>query len=265
VADRRVAAVIGSPVAHSLSPAIHNAAFAATGLDWTFVALEVGEGDVPAAIAGVRALGIAGLSVTMPHKAAVAATVDRLTPDAAALRAVNCVYRDGEALVGDNTDGGGFLWSLERAGVSVAGGRVCVLGAGGAARAIVRAVAGAGAAEVVVINRSADRGQAASALAGRTGRSGVMADVATADIVVNATPVGMGGDPGSPAAVTAGQVAVDLVYHPAITPFLAGAAAAGATTVGGIGMLVGQAGLAFERWTGERAPYAVMEAAVQTR
>lgn len=260
---RVVAAVIGSPVAHSRSPAIHQAAFDALGLDWTYVAFDVPVGGVAAAIGGMRALGLGGLSVTMPHKAAVAACVDRLTPDAAALGAVNCVYRDGDELVGDNTDGGGFLWSLEQAAVTVAGQRVCVLGAGGAARAVIRAVAGAGSSEVVVVNRSAERAATAALLAGSVGRVGTDADVAAAAVVINATPVGMGGDPGSPATVTAGQVAVDLVYHPPVTPFLAAAAAAGATTVGGIGMLVGQAALAFERWTGVAAPYAVMEAAVR--
>ncbi|HEY1116890.1 MAG TPA: hypothetical protein VGE43_04250 [Acidimicrobiales bacterium] len=125
-----LAGVIGWPVRHSRSPAIHNAAYRALGLDWVYVALPVPPGEVPAALGGMRALGIEGLSVTLPHKAAVAAEVDVLAADAAALGAVNSVRRDGDRLVGDNTDGGGFVDSLLDAGVDPAGRRCVVLGAG---------------------------------------------------------------------------------------------------------------------------------------
>ena len=123
--ETRLAAVIGWPVRHSRSPAIHNAAFAATGLDWTYLALPVRPGAAAAAVAGMGALGIEGLSVTMPHKAPVAAGLDHLTDDATALGAVNCVFRDGDRLVGDNTDGGGFVDSLRLdEGIEIAGRRV---------------------------------------------------------------------------------------------------------------------------------------------
>src|SRR5262245_21568753 len=130
----RVAGVIGSPVRHSLSPAMHNAAFADAGLDWRFVAFDVADGEAGQALDGMRALGIDGLSVTMPHKQAVARAVDVLSPAARALDAVNCVARlDDGRLEGLNTDGAGFVASLRDAGINPAGMAVAVLGAGGAA------------------------------------------------------------------------------------------------------------------------------------
>lgn len=262
----RVAAVIGSPVEHSLSPVIHNAAFDALGLDWRYFALAVPPGQAADAVAAMRALRLGGMSVTMPHKDAVAAAVDEVVPGAAALGAVNCVSWRGTVLVGDNTDGAGFLDALRRdEGVDPAGRRALVLGAGGAARAVVHALAGAGAAEVVVANRTADRGAAAAALAGPVGRTGGPADAAGCDLVVNATSVGLaGGDtrpPIDPARLGPGQLVVDLVYEPATTPLLTAARAQGAVAVNGLGMLIHQAAHAFRRWTGEDPPLAVMSAA----
>ncbi|HKY16103.1 MAG TPA: shikimate dehydrogenase, partial [Microthrixaceae bacterium] len=179
---------------HSLSPAIHQAAFAATGLDWTFVAFEVPPESLDAAIEGMRALGIAGLSVTMPHKEAVVDLVDELSPAARELGAVNCVADVDGRLVGHNTDGDGLMAALDAEGVDVAGRRVVVLGAGGAARAVVRSLALRGAEQVVVVNRSADRAARAAALAGEAGAVGGVESLSSADVVVNATPVGMGED-----------------------------------------------------------------------
>ncbi|MEZ5141883.1 MAG: hypothetical protein R2726_05105 [Acidimicrobiales bacterium] len=171
----RLAAVIGHPIRHSLSPMLCNAAFRAAGLDWVFVAFDVLEGRAPAALDAARALGLGGLSVTMPHKQAVAGAVDRLTDEARALDAANCVVPEGDTLVGHNTDGAGFLRSLAAdAGIEPAGRRCAVLGAGGAARAIVAALGRAGAAEVVVVNRTATRGEHAATLAGEVGRTGVL-------------------------------------------------------------------------------------------
>ena len=141
----RLAAVIGSPVAHSLSPAIHRAAFAAAGINWSYVAFDVADGDAGAALDAMRTLGIAGLSVTMPHKTAVAELVDRLDPAARSLHSVNTVSWDGDSLVGSSTDGAGFVSSLADAGVDVAGARVAIIGAGGAARSLVDAMARASA------------------------------------------------------------------------------------------------------------------------
>jgi len=268
VGSTRVAAVIGSPVGHSLSPVLHNAAFEALGLDWVFVALEVAPGRAVEAVSAMRNLGLAGLSVTMPHKSDCAAAVDRLMPAAAELGAVNCVVCDGPDLVGHNTDGDGFLDALRLdLGVEPVGRRVVVIGAGGAARAVIRALAGAGAADVAVLNRTAARAEEAARLAGAVGRVGADEDVASADLVVNATPVGMG-EPGPDAlpvpadALHDGQVVADLVYQPLVTPLLRAATACGATTLNGVGMLLHQASRAFQLWTGEPAPIEVMRRAM---
>jgi shikimate dehydrogenase len=273
-ATTRLAAVIGMPIRHSLSPVIHNAAFRALDLDWVFAALPVAEGSAAVALAGMKALGIDGLSVTMPHKQDVADAVDRLTDDARALRAVNCVVRDGDELVGHNTDGPGFLAGLHAAAEFAPAGRSCVvLGAGGAARAVVLALARAGAAEVTVVNRTASRAEAAAALAGPAGAVGDVDAIRTADLVVNATSVGMGaevGDVDGPAPFDTdllheGQVVAELVVHPVDTPLLLRAAARDAVPVGGIGMLVHQAAIAFTLWTGVEAPVEVMTEAAEAR
>lgn len=257
---------MGDPVTHSLSPLLHNTAFAELGLDWISVGFPVPAGSAEQALVGLRALGLAGISVTMPHKAEVAARVDERTGVAEMLGAVNCVIRVGDRLVGDNTDGYGFLASLARAaGFDPRHRRCLVIGAGGAARAVVLALAEADAAEVVVVNRTAARAEAAAALAGAVGRVGSPADAAGVDLVVQATPAGLKGSISEKVApvvvaglLTPGQVAVDLVYHPLETPWLAGARAQGATVVGGLGMLVHQAAAQIEAWTGRSAPVEAM-------
>ena len=262
----QVAAVIGHPVQQSLSPALHNAAFAASGLDWHYVAFDVAPGAAGAALDAMRTLGIAGLSVTMPHKEDVAAAVDVLAPSAAALRSVNTVGReDSGRLVGHSTDGEGFVASLAAAGVGVAGARVVVLGAGGAARSVVDALGRAGADDIAIVNRTVGKAADAAALT-PTGRVGSVDDVPTATIVVNATSVGMGTAalPLDPALLRSGQVVADLVYHPLETALLAAARAAGCTPVDGLGMLVHQAVLQQEIWTGTRPDPSVMRAAAES-
>lgn len=269
-ATTTVVATIGDPIRHSLSPALHQAAFEALDIDWVSVAFEVPAGGGADAIAGMRALGLAGLSVTMPHKSDVARAVDELTPEAERLGAVNCVWRRGEVLIGDSTDGQGFLAALVRgAGFLPEGKRCVVLGAGGAARAVVDALAWAGASEVAVINRTQSRAEDAASLAREVGRVGSASDVAGADLVVQATPVGMAGARSNdlllfdPDSLHAGQVVSDLVYHPARTLLLEEASRRGATAVNGLGMLVHQAALALERWTRKTAPLEEMWRAVQ--
>jgi shikimate dehydrogenase len=268
----RGAGVIGLPVRHSLSPTIFNAAFEACGLDWAYLAFEVPEGAAGLAMGGVRALGLEGVSVTMPHKTAVIDALDELSEAAADLGAVNCVTRRGTALVGDNTDGDGLIDALRvDEGVDVAGRTCGVVGAGGAGRAVARALGHAGAAAVIVANRSPDAGARAAALAGPAGRIGSAHEVAEAEIVVNATPLGMGvvvttsGEPEplplDPGLLGSGQLLVDLIYHPAETPLLAAARERGVRSINGLGMLIHQAGHAFRSWTGEDAPLAAMSAA----
>ena len=261
----RLAGVIGHPIRHSLSPVLHNAAFAALELDWAFVAFDVAPGQGGAAVEGMRALGIEGLSVTMPHKADAAAAVDELAPHAVTLGSVNTVVRRGNTLVGENTDGAGFINALRLdEGFDPAGRKCVVFGAGGAARAVVLALADAGASEVIVVNRTPDRAAVAAALAPAVARVGVEADAASADLVVNATPVGMTGDAGVPldaSLLHGGQLVVDLVYIPAVTPLVSAARERGATAVNGLGMLIHQAALAIQHWTGLDAPLEAMSAA----
>ena len=262
----RVAAVIGSPVRHSLSPAMHNAAFEQLGVDWVYTAFDVTHGRAQAAVDAMRTLGLGGLSVTMPHKEGIARAVDSLDAAAAALRSVNTVVPQADgSLKGYSTDGAGFVASLAAAGVGVDGRNVCVLGAGGAARAIIDALGRAGAARIAVLNRTFSTAQEAVHLAGAVGAIGVAHDVRDADIVVNATSIGMGSNdlPCDPAALRAGQVVADVVYHPRDTALLRAARAAGATAIDGLGMLVQQAALQQQLWHGHLPDVAVMAAAAE--
>jgi len=262
----RLAAVIGSPVRHSLSPAIHNAAYEASGLDWVYVALEVPPGRAAEALTGVRALGIAGLSVTMPHKDDVYALVDDRSPAAATMRAVNCVQLLDGRLVGHNTDGDGFVDSLRLdAGIDPSGLSVAVVGAGGAARSVVEALARSGASDIAVVNRTPSRAAEAAALAAGRGRVGDLEDVCAARLVINATSVGLGTDELSidRDLIQRGQVVADLVYHPLETALLRAAAERGARTVDGLGMLVHQAARQFTLWTGVEAPVGEMRRAAE--
>lgn len=259
----RLAAVIGAPVTHSLSPALHNAAFEAAGLDWRFVAFEVAPGAALGALAAMRTLGIRGLAVTMPHKADIAAAVDRLDDAAATLRSVNTVVLepDGTTL-GLSTDGDGFVESIRAEGIVVARRRVVVIGAGGAARSIVDALGRAGAADIAIVNRTAASAESAAELA-PVARTGGHDDIAAAEILVNATSIGMGTDelPVPAELLHPGLVVADIVYHPLETALLGAARVAGATVVDGLGMLVHQAALQQERWTGQRPDPSVMRSA----
>lgn len=251
-------AVVGDPIAHSLSPAIHNAAFESAGLDWVMVALRVDRSRGASIIPAFRTLDLVGLAVTAPHKQAVAHGVDRLDPAAGALDSVNTVYRQGESVAGTSTDGDGFVAGLAEAEVDLAGRSVAVLGAGGAARSVIDALARAGVGRIAVINRTPENAVIAARLTPCA--SAVAADdaaeaVADADLVVNATTVGMGTAAIDQMPVAADllrrdHVVADLVYHPLETALLRSARAAGAHCVDGLGMLVHQAALQQRLWTG---------------
>lgn len=274
-ATTAVLGVIGDPVRGSLSPVLHNAALSEMGLDWVYVAFPVAAVDGPRAVEAARVLGVVGLSVTMPHKRAVMAGLDRLTAVATRLGAVNTVFVRERTMIGDSTDGLGFIDALrveER--WDPAGRRCVVLGTGGAARAVTLALAEAGAAEVVVVGRNLDAAAAAAALAGRRGRVGPVAESGAADLVVNATPVGMSRPLGTPQTgggalplaldadlLGSGQLVVDLIYAPPVTPLLAAAGRRGARAVNGFGMLLHQAGRQLAAWTGREPPLETMAAA----
>ncbi len=264
-----VAGIIGWPVDLSLSPAIHNAAFDAAGLDWVYVAFPVPPGEAGRAVGSMRALGIRGLNVTMPHKRDVIDAVDELSPQAERAGAVNTIVSAGGRLVGENTDGPGFVRFLVRdAGVDPAGARCLVLGAGGAARAIAIAMSDAGA-SVTVAARRHEQAEEVAALA-KDARA-VPFDIATigselgaVNLIVNATPLGRENErlPFDLGRLGERHVVVDLIYHPETTPLVRTARAQGASAFNGLGMLLHQAALSFEAWTGVEAPIEAMRAAL---
>ena len=265
-----VVGVIGYPVAHSMSPLLHNTAFNELGLDWVSLGFPVVPGHAAVALAGARALGVRGLSVTMPHKEEAATAADDLAAEASRLGVVNCLVAVDGGWRGENTDGAGFVNALAHGDRFLPSGARClVVGAGGAARAVIAALGDAGAAEVVVVNRTAERARTAALLAGAAGRVGEAGEAGGCDLVVNATPAGMGDVvdgpaswPVDPVLLRSGQVVVDLVYHPLVTPWLAAAAKQGAITCNGLGMLVHQAALQIGRWTGQTPPVEAMWRAV---
>lgn len=248
----RVAGIIGHPVSHSLSPLMHNAAFAALGLDWVYVPFPVEPGRLPQAVAGLRALGVAGFNVTIPHKVAILPLLDRISPEAELIGAVNTVaLRDG-LLTGFNTDGIGLVAALSaQLGFDAAGRSVLLLGAGGAARSAVVALAGAGAARLELANRSAHKGRdLIDSLKGRLTGTALAAHplerladpgyLSGFDLVVNTTSVGMAGDavPGLELSLLDSGCAVyDMVYAPPVTPLLARARELGLAAANGLGKI----------------------------
>lgn len=273
-AATRLAAVIGAPVAHSLSPALHNAAFAAAGIDAVFLAMHVAPADLAAAVAGFRALGLLGASVTVPHKERVVELCDRVVAPADVIGAVNCLAfeRRGQRvdIIGHNTDAHGFVAALGHdLGVDPHGARVVLLGAGGAARAVYAGLAGAGAEIHTIIARRPDSAAWAPGGAARPWTAEHLDQALTrCDLLVDCTSLGLDADreARAPAPVPVHvlpdhAVVASLIYHrePAL---LGQARARGLTVLGGAGMLVHQGARAFELWTGIEAPVAVMRTAL---
>lgn len=255
-----LAGVMGWPVEHSRSPQIHTAAAHALGIDLSYVRFPVPPGEGAHAARAMIPLGIRGLSVTMPHKETVIEACDELTDSARRLRAVNHLTNEDGRILGNNTDGAGFVAGFEFVtGSSVRGKDVVVFGTGGAARAIIDGCEHAGASSVGVIGRSPDRAGDAASTSPIAAVVGVEA-LSRADIAINATPLGMAGTN------TAGQIpfdarvlqptaaVVDIVYSPLETPLLADARSRGLVVVDGLAMLAGQAAEQFHRWTGVQPP-----------
>lgn len=275
-ASTRVYGVIGWPVGHSLSPRMQNAALRAAGLDAVYVAFPVAPGDLRRALEGLRAAGVAGVNLTVPHKEEAARIATSLTPEAKRAGAVNTIaFRDG-GIEGHNTDGLGFLRAAERLVGSLAGRRVLLLGAGGAGRGVAAALVAAGAG-VRIANRTLDKAAGLArdlalpeAAAVPWESSALAAAAADCTLVVNASSAGMGGKGEIPfdfsafvgAAVR--PAVVDLVYSPLETAFLRDARAAGLLTQDGLAMLAGQGELAFEFWHRQPAPRGVMESTLRS-
>jgi shikimate dehydrogenase len=264
----RLAGVIGWPVDHSLSPAIHNAAFAALGMDWVYVPLAVPPPRLAEAIRGLRALGFAGANVTMPHKTEAAEIVDACSDDGRVLRAVNTIVVGADELSGHNTDALGFERFLrEDAGFDPAGRSALVFGAGGAARACALALARGGLASLAVAVREPSRADDLRAVVEDPGTAVRVVDLDRAsevrdvDLIVNATPLGVHGEALPLPPLGPGVMAVDLLYRPSATPFQTAAREGGGVVFGGLGLLLRQAAISFELWTGQAPPLPVMSAA----
>lgn len=258
--------VLGWPLEYTLSPQIHNAAFRRAGLDWVYLAWAVPPQALEPAVSGLRVLGARGANVTMPHKESVIRFLDEVSSDARAVGAVNTIQALAGRLIGHNTDVEGFrMFVASDAGIAVEGRSALVLGSGGAARAVVCALAGLEIARLEVVGRDESRAEAVAALAptGRGARWDEAADLAAAaDIVVNATPLGARGeDPIPDASLRQDAVIIDLVYRPPTTPLVGRARAAGARAWGGVGMLVQQAAASWRIWTGREPPVDAMSAA----
>ncbi len=256
--------VVGDPVAHSLSPRLHNRAYAALGVNLRYGAFCVPVGELRAAILGARALGFRGLSVTTPHKDDAARYADQRSEDVELLGAANTIVFLASVAVAESTDGQGLIDDLAvNRGFSPTGERCVVLGAGGAARSIVLALSRAGAKEVIVVNRTERRGLEAIAVAPEIARLGTHADIASAKLVVNATSIALhqGGDQSSrddarglADTLHPGQIAVDISYKPELPIFLEIARERGAIIRNGLGMLVHQAAAQVQLFTGSEAP-----------
>ncbi len=264
--------LIGHPVAGNPTGTMMEAAFAAAGLDWRYVSMDVAPGGLETAVAGLSALGFRGFNVTMPHKVAILPLLSRLTEAAELIGATNTIVRDhdGDGWLGENTDGKGFLAAVTDV-LAPRGATVCLLGAGGAARAIAVELALAGAASIEIVNRDEGRGRSlAELLTTRTATSatwrpwtGPMAIEAGVDLLVNATSIGLHDPDAAPdldLRAAGRPLVADVVFDPPRTRLLRVAEAAGCRTLDGLGMLANQGVIGFRLWTGVEPDAALMRA-----
>jgi shikimate dehydrogenase len=272
-----IVALFGQPVAENPTQFMHERAFDALGLNWRYVTLEVPPERLPDAVRGMRAMGFAGANCTIPHKIAVMQHLDDVTPTARKIGAVNTVVRETNGrLLGENTDGKGFIRSVRETGFDLTGARAAVIGAGGAARAIAVELAEAGAASITIVNRTEARGaELARQVKERTGAetrferlSGEYAVPRDVQLLVNATSIALFPDvdarvPVDYGTVRPGLLVCDVIPNPPDTPFLRLSREAGASTLDGLGMLVYQGAIALKMWTGHEAPVDVMRGALE--
>ena len=270
----KVCGIIGDPIEHSMSPVMHNAVFQVLGLDYVYLPFHVRREELPGAIAGIRALNVVGLNVTIPHKEAVILLLDKLEPLAEKMGAVNTIVNEGGLLTGHNTDAPGFMQALRAKGIDPEGKSILILGAGGASKGISFILAEAGA-NLVILNRTVTRAEElASQIAQYYHRrpealtlseENLARGLDGADILVNTTSVGMvpyvNQTPMPANLLNPNLVVCDIVYNPLETRLLKEAKAAGARTIDGLDMLVWQGALAFEKWTGQKAPFEIMKQA----
>jgi len=271
----KVCGIIGDPIEHTMSPVMHNAAFKNKGVGYVYLAFRVKQEELGKAIEGMRALNIRGLNITIPHKVAVIQFLDELDPLADKIGAVNTIVNDDGVLTGYNTDATGFLQALCERGIEPKGKSVVILGAGGASRAISFILAERGS-SLVILNRTWDKAKICAdriaeifqseATALKLNRENLAAALSQADILINATSVGMSPNinetPVTSNLLKPSLVVFDIVYNPIKTRLQREAEAVGAKTISGLDMLVWQGALAFEKWTGLKAPIGVMRGKV---
>ena len=271
-AATRLCAVFGSPIKHSASPAMHNAAFAALGLNWRYIACEVDPKNLRAAIEGAKVMNFAGVNLTVPHKLLAVDMVDSLDASAKKWGAVNTIRFDEKGATGFNTDADAIVTSLrEDLKVELRGAKVLLLGAGGAGRTAALKLAAENVAELFLVNRTQSK---AEEIAAEIKKQFPSVKVATGfpqsdvDLVLNATSLGLKADDASPLdeksfSLKHARAVYDMIYRPAETVLLAAAKKSGCRTANGLGMLLHQGAKAFEIWTGKPAPLAVMRRALE--
>ena len=269
----KICCVIGDPIEHTLSPIIHNKAFQTLDLDFVYVAFRVGEKMLEGAIDGMRAFNIRGMNVTIPHKVKVMDYIDDVDEVANDIGAVNTIVNDSGILVGYNSDGEGALRSLVKSGISLQGMKVLILGAGGAARAVIYSAAKEMPNSIVILNRTKERArELADKVSAKTGipvtakkleNQSLKDEIQDTDLIINCTSVGMAPDLNGTLVpknlLRKGLAVMDIVYVPFETRLLKEAREAGAIVIPGVDMFVNQAAFAFEIWTGRKAPVDVMK------
>jgi shikimate dehydrogenase len=267
-ATTKLVALLGYPVKHSFSPTMHNAAFEKLGLNYRYVAFEVKPEMLKEAVDGIRALGLAGVNVTVPHKENVIQYLDEVDPESSFIGAVNTIANSDGRLKGYNTDGRGFMRSLEEEGIGVEGKKILIVGSGGAARAIGYYLSEK-AHELSVFDVITEKARTLTEDLKKRGKVSHMESVngiENMDIIINATPLGLKEEDPLPfdlSAISPSQVIGDLIYKE--TRLLREAASVGCKTFNGLGMLIWQGALAFELWTGKPSPYEIMRDALATR
>lgn len=270
-----ITACFGKPVAENPTQVMIEAAYQQIGVDWRYITLEIAPNDLPAAVAGARAMGFRGFNCTIPHKVAVIEHLDGLGESAKVMQAVNCVVKRGDELIGENTDGKGFVEGVKKLR-DPQGKNVVLLGAGGAARAIAVELALSGAAKITLVNRTPQRGEDTKALLDAN------LDVATelvlwdsdyaipegTDFLINATSIGLYPDVDAQLAINydtldAATFVSDVVFNPPETHLIRTAKARGCEVLDGLEMLVGQGVIGVEYWTGQSPEPEVMRAALE--
>jgi len=262
---KKIVGIIGHPVAHSLSPLMHNSAAKITGMDIVYVAMDVLPENLKKGVDGIRALGIYGVNVTVPHKEKVVKLMDEVDAEASLIGAVNTITLKNGRLHGANTDGRGFLRSLDAEGFCASGKRAAVIGAGGSARAVGVSLLRAGVSGLTIINRTPSHGRLLARRLAELGEVSFVpagsvkagAVIEECDLVVQTTPCGMRRRdplPVKSAKFRPGQYAYDIIYSPIETRFLKNARLKGARTINGLGMLVYQGSESFKIWTGRPFP-----------